>query len=134
MLAEVEQAPGRAGNVALRRLLNEAEPGAHAESERRLIKLLRRAGITGWVPQYRIRLSAGAAFTDLAFPDCRLAVEVDGRRYHDESSGRFESDRHRQNELQALGWRVLRFTWRMLIDDPDGVIAKITEIVGESVA
>ena len=28
--------------------------------------------------------------------------------------GRFDADRLRQNELVALGWRVLRFTWRRL--------------------
>ncbi|HEX2308075.1 MAG TPA: hypothetical protein VHI14_07145 [Jatrophihabitantaceae bacterium] len=38
--------------------------------------------------------------------------------------GRFESDRLRQNELVAAGWRVLRFTWRMLYDDPDRVLAR----------
>jgi very-short-patch-repair endonuclease len=70
--------------------------------------MLRRAGLRGWRAQYRIVLSGGVAYADVAFPLRRLAIEIDGRRHHDETSGRFESDRIRQNELVAAGWRVLR--------------------------
>jgi hypothetical protein len=89
----IRDGSGRTGNGQLRRLLAEIEPGAHAESERRLHQLLRRAAITGWVPQYEVRLPSGVAFIDIAFPERQLAVEVDGRRHHDDGSGRFDSDR-----------------------------------------
>jgi very-short-patch-repair endonuclease len=121
----VHDGRGLAGNAQLRRLVSLAEPGAHAESERLLHRLLRRSGISGWKPQHPIRLSDGWAEADVAFPEYRLVIEIDGKRYHDERSGRFESDRERGNDLQLLGWRVLRITWRMLIDDPDKVVAKI---------
>jgi very-short-patch-repair endonuclease len=122
--------PGRAGNVALRRLLAESEPGAHAESERVLHRILKTGGFSGWVAQYRIRLAAGFAYVDVAFPQAGLIIEVDGRRYHDAASGNFERDRTRQNELIALGWRVLRFTWRMLIEEPARVRADIATLLG----
>lgn len=64
------------------------EPGADAESERRLHAILRGAGLRGWKPQYRIDLPVGPIFADVAFPSQRVVIEVDGRRYHDESSGR----------------------------------------------
>jgi very-short-patch-repair endonuclease len=125
----VDQGWGMAGNAQLRRLIAQAEPGAEAESERRLHLLLRRARLAGWVAQHPVRLSAGFAYLDVAFPAKRLAIEVDGRRFHDERSDAFERDRARQNELVALGWVVLRFTWRMLVDDPSGVIVEISQIL-----
>jgi very-short-patch-repair endonuclease len=119
----------RPGNRQLRELIDSVEPGADAESERILHRLLRRAGLTSWVPQYRVQLPGRVAYIDVAFPEQRLAIEVDGRRYHDEFSDHFESDRTRQNELQAQGWRVLRFTWRSLNDDPRGALAKIIQLL-----
>ncbi len=56
-----------------------------------------------------------------------LAIEVDGKLWHDELSDRFESDRRRQNELILAGWRILRFTWAMLRDRPDDVISRIVQ-------
>jgi hypothetical protein len=53
----------------------------------------------------------------------KLALEIDGRR-HETDEDLFESDRWRQNALVA-GWRVLRFTWRMLQEHPDVFIAAI---------
>lgn len=130
LLDAVQREPGRVGNTALRKLVAGIEPGADAESERVLHRLLRRAGVTGSTPQYRVRLPSGRfAFIDIAFPEQRLAIEVDGRRSHGKDAAQFESDRTRQNELIAAGWRVLRFTWRNLRDDPDGVIRKIIQLL-----
>jgi very-short-patch-repair endonuclease len=120
---------GRTGNVQLRELLAGIEPGADAESERVLHRLLRRSGLTGWVAQYRLRLRHRTVYVDVGFPEHRLAIEVDGRRYHDEASDRFEDDRVRQNELIMTGWRVLRFTWRQLNDHPDWVIQQIVQLL-----
>jgi very-short-patch-repair endonuclease len=126
---ELLDQPGRVGNNQLRALIGDIEPGADAESERILHRRLRAAKIAGWVPQYRVRLTSRVVYLDLAFPGQRVAIEVDGRRYHDAQSEAFESDRYKQNELQLLGWRVLRFTWAALRDDPDGVIAVITAAI-----
>jgi very-short-patch-repair endonuclease len=120
---------GRTGNAQLRRLVAELEPGAHAESERRLHTLLRKAGLSGWYPQFEVRIGNRTAYVDVAFPEYRLAIEVDGRRYHDDTTERFESDRRRQNDLIASGWRVLRFTWSMLVTEPDRVIARIVQLL-----
>jgi very-short-patch-repair endonuclease len=111
-------------------LIRRLEPGAHAESERVLHRLLRAAGLTGWTAQFRVPLADRIAYVDVAFAGERLAIEVDGRRFHDEFSDHFENDRGRQNELMAHGWRVLRFTWRMLVDHPEAVVAKIIQLLG----
>ena len=120
---------GRTGNAQLRRLLAELEVGAQAESERLLHAILRRARLTGWVPQHRVRLGARTAYLDVGFPAQRLAIEVDGRRFHDDASDRFDDDRDRQNALIAAGWRVLRFTWRHLTESPDLVLSRIVQLL-----
>jgi very-short-patch-repair endonuclease len=120
---------GRTGNTQLRRLLAELEVGAQAESERKLHAILRRAGITGWKPQYRVRLGPRVAYVDVALPAHKIALEVDGRRFHDDGSDRFSDDRERQNDLIAAGWRVLRFTWDMLTEHPDTVLTRIVQLL-----
>jgi len=59
-----------------------------------MIKLLRGAGLTGWVVGYR---TAGFVL-DFAFPTLRVAIEVDGWAWHWDVE-RFRSDRRRQNTV-----------------------------------
>lgn len=47
---------------------------------------------------------------DIAFPDIRLAIEVDGFQHHGRFLGDFKKDRIRQNLLTLNGWRILRFS------------------------
>ncbi len=63
-------------------------------------------------------------WTDLAFPGCRLAVEVDGWAWHIDPD-RFQRDPARQNALVLAGWTVLRFTWSDVTERPDRVVAQI---------
>ncbi|MGQ0847578.1 MAG: type IV toxin-antitoxin system AbiEi family antitoxin domain-containing protein [Actinomycetota bacterium] len=57
---------------------------------------------------------------DLAFPQFRLIIEVDGRAWH-ATLDAFDSDRMRDNHAQLAGWRVIRITYRMLKDQPEMV-------------
>lgn len=132
VIAAFRDEPGRTGNRQLRLLVAELEPGAQAESERRLHRLLRRAGISGWVAQYEVRLPGGKRFVDVALPQRRIAIEVDGRRHHDDASDRFDDDRARSNELVALGWRVLRVTWNELVHHPDRIVAQLCTLLAAS--
>jgi very-short-patch-repair endonuclease len=119
---------GRWGNRQLRQLLPRMRDGAHAESERRMAQLLRGAGVTGWVVHLPF-LSAGRRFElDFAFPAQRIAIEIDGYRYHSESD-RFQRDRTKQNALVAAGWRVLRFTWADITERPAAVLAEVTQLL-----
>ena len=38
----------------------------------------------------------------------------------------FERDRRKDRDLQALGYTVLRITWRQLTEEPEAVVATIT--------
>lgn len=85
-----------------------------------MIALLRSAGITGCQLHYRV----GGYELDFAFPDRRVAVEVDGWAWHSDS-GTFRRDRRRQNAIGLAGWTVLRFTWHDLTHRAEQVIAEI---------
>jgi very-short-patch-repair endonuclease len=54
---------------------------------------------------------------DFAWPACKIAVECEGGIWaggrHTRGAG-FEADCYKYNELAASGWRVFRFTKRMI--------------------
>lgn len=50
---------------------------------------------------------------DFAWPDRRVILEADGRTTHSRREA-MEDDRMRDGDLQAAGWRTLRFTQRQL--------------------
>jgi very-short-patch-repair endonuclease len=113
------------GNVRIRRVLRTLTDGAEAESERRLHRLLRTHGITGWTVNYPVVVrGALVARLDVAFIAQRIAIEVDGFAYHADRS-RFQRDRTRQNALVNLGWTVLRFTWQDITTRADLLIATV---------
>jgi very-short-patch-repair endonuclease len=124
--------PGRIGNSRLRLLAQSATDGAAAVSERRLHRLLRKAGLVGWYANHDVWVEGAlVAVLDVAFPTARLAIEIDGWAYHS-AADRFQRDRSRQNTLVGLGWTVLRFTWSDIVDRPHYVIATIRRHLANS--
>jgi very-short-patch-repair endonuclease len=65
---------------------------------------------------------------DLLWRESSLIVEVDGYAYHS-SRAAFERDRARDAELQAAGWRVLRVTWRQIVEEPEAVVARLAALL-----
>jgi very-short-patch-repair endonuclease len=63
-------------------------------------------------------------YLDVGFRSQKLVLEIDGR-IHQTDRHLFESDRWRQNALVLAGWRVLRFTWRMVEDHPDQFVRQV---------
>jgi very-short-patch-repair endonuclease len=124
----LEHQPGRWGNRRLRRLLASLGDGAAAESERRLHRLLRASALTGWVANLEVVVGTRTFVIDVAFPQHRVAIEVDGFAYHS-AGGRFQADRTRQNALIASGWRVLRFTWADIVERPAGAVAEVRALL-----
>lgn len=111
---------GRRGSAVASELLTAAGDRACSQAERLLIALLRDAGLSGWELGYPCQ----GYVLDVAFPDQRVAIEVDGWAWH-VTSERFVRDRQRQNALINAGWRVLRFTWHDLTACPDAVVHDI---------
>jgi len=105
---------GRQGVGVLRMLLDKRSEGEElAESvlEARMLGLCRTEGLPVPVCQHEVRNGRRlVGRIDFAYPADRVAIEVDGYESH-ASLDAFRHDRARQNELVALGWTVLRFTW-----------------------
>jgi len=66
---------------------------------------------------------------DAVYASVPLAIELDGRAYH--ARGReMKRDRHRDADLQILGYRVLRLVWEDLYDDQAAeTIARLTKLL-----
>lgn len=69
------------------------------------------AGLPPPVLQHEVRTEHGrlVARVDLAWPQQRLLVEVDGFAFHSDRVA-YRRDREKMNDLERLGWRVLRVT------------------------
>jgi hypothetical protein len=80
---------------------------AEGVAEMRVVRGLLGAGLEPPVRQYEIwHNGVFVARVDLAYPPFRLAMELDGFRWH---AGRrkYRSDRMRRNRVEAAGWRLL---------------------------
>lgn len=107
---------GRAGTIAFRLALEERATGyvpPESELEARFLRLLARAGLPIPVRQQSLGDDRVIGRVDFVYPDRRLIIELDGRRWHDAHLV-WESDRVRDNALVAAGWRVVRITWHQL--------------------
>lgn len=113
---------GRRGNGARRALMVDSGSNAWSPAERAAQRLFTAEGIVGWVANFPLPLFGMTYYLDFAFPDIKLAVEIDGRAWHN-SRQAFERDRWRQNDIVIAGWRVLRFTPTMLEQQPQLVVA-----------
>jgi very-short-patch-repair endonuclease len=133
MQATVDLISRHRGNGARRLVLQDSSGEPWSAAERQLHRLLREAGIDDWVGNLPVVIGESLYVIDVAFRRIKLAVEVDGRPYHGDAN--FESDRWRQNALMLAGWRILRFTWRMIEDYPRRVVAMVEDALslwGES--
>lgn len=105
---------GRNGTAVLRQLVAERsdlQKPTESPLEDAIVRVLRDHGLPAPVRQHPVTVGDGRVVRiDLAYPEVRLGVEADGRRWH---SGRadFSHDRDRTNLLASAGWTILRFGW-----------------------
>ena len=119
---------GKPGVRRLRSLLEERVGGpivTESVLEHRLFALLVDAGLPEPVSQFRADwLKSMNGRIDFAYPEHRVVIEADSRRWHS-SLDAFEVDRQRDNAAQLAGWVVLRFTWKMITDEPAAVVTTV---------
>jgi len=120
--------PHRRGNELCARLIAESSTEPWSPPERDLHRLLRRAGVTGWIANQSQRVHGQNRAADLRFDKLRLAVEVDGYQIHIRREA-FEDDRVRNNAFALDGWTVLHFTPAQIADRPEWVIGQIIEAI-----
>lgn len=116
---------GTWGTAMMRDLLDRTGDRAHSDLERKAVRFLKEAGITGFVVNLPIRLATGRSMElDIAFRKHRLAIEIDGFRYHS-SPESHATDLDRQNALIQDGWTVLRYGPDVLDNEPDRFISEV---------
>jgi very-short-patch-repair endonuclease len=121
---------GVPGTTALSEILRLREPCPrphHSILEVGFRQLTRNQELPGAVSQFPVELPTGVTVhLDFAYPDEKLAIEVDSVRWHSGLRA-IRWDNERQNLLVALGWRVLRFEWNDVVHKPAMVAAQIME-------
>ena len=127
---------GRNGIRLFREVLNErASDGQVPLSQwsRWVVDLLRAHGLPEPVMEYRIHSAEGGfiAQVDLAYPNRRLAIELDSIRWHHNRES-FERDRYRRNQLTVIGWEVLNFTWNDYAKRPEALCDVVRQALGRS--
>lgn len=120
LIGRVSERPNLAGRRELSDLLTLVADGAQSELEIwGVLHVLRIPGLPKPVQQHRVRLPGRVVYLDAALPEAKLGIELDGAANHGRPEDR-ERDIARDAALAAVGWLVLRFSYRRLMDDPDG--------------
>jgi very-short-patch-repair endonuclease len=124
------RARGRRGLRALRAALALYRPQRavpRSGLERAALELIRDHGL----PEPSANLWLHGYEVDLLWPDHGVIVELDTTAFH-ATTAAFERDRRRDADLQARGFRVLRFTDRRISEDAPGVAATIAAALGRA--
>jgi hypothetical protein len=119
--------PGRTGVGALRAVLDRWMLSGgipDAEFECTVARLLDVHGLPRPVFHHVI----SGYEVDFAYPELRIAIEVDGWADHGRR-GAFESDRARDLALHAAGWVVLRLTWLALTNRPGTTLELVRKVM-----
>ena len=112
------------GAQAARATVALLQDGAVSPPERELLRALRSAGLADLRAGVKIRIDGKLLWLDLAVPDLKLAIEVDGVAVHSDVA-QIHRDLARQNVLMAAGWTVLRYTPKQIRRDLDAIVEQI---------
>jgi very-short-patch-repair endonuclease len=103
----------------------DAEPDlTRSELERIFLRLCRSHSL----PSPEVNVRVGEYEVDFLWREPCLVVETDSFSHHGTRAA-FESDRARDARLQALGYRVLRFTYRQIQNEPRAVAATLRDLM-----
>ena len=93
---------------------------------RMVADLLVESGLDRPVMEHRVYGVNGTfiAQVDLAYPDCRVAIELDSKRWHLNRVS-FDEDPERRNRLIVADWTVLNFTWNHYVRDPHNLCVTV---------
>lgn len=121
---------GRKGTRLMRTLLADRAPGYVAPAsvlESLFLRLLRNGGLPRPVLQFPHPNPAfEGMFVDAAYPERRILIELDSRRWHDRSR---DHERDRERDVAALNvrWKPYRYTYRQVTEQGDWVLDTIRQ-------
>lgn len=127
LLPSTVVAHARSGRSGVRRLgdLLALDEMPHSDFERLVCRWLTDLGLPGWRLHHRIVVPAhGPVELDIAWPDRKVAFELEGADHRDRSSVH-DRDTERQNWLVIDGWHVVRTTYRRWVRRPADVHAEL---------
>lgn len=128
----------RHGKPGVRRLcdvLDELGPGEipRSELERMLDAALALTDLPTPRHEYPLPSRVGMeGFVDRCWPEARLIVEADGRRWHTRRA-QFARDQDRDLEAARSGYLTQRLAWERLQSDPSGTSEALAEIYQQRV-
>jgi hypothetical protein len=133
LVLEVERAvfASRPGIHVLRGIASERADDRPSESvlEDEMKRLIGTYGLPRPVPQYEVRFGGRNVRFDLAYPDHRVAVELNGWAPH-YGRDRWQRDHDRRNTVELGGWRLLEFTWQDVTERQWFVVSAIGDALG----
>ncbi|MEW6430956.1 MAG: type IV toxin-antitoxin system AbiEi family antitoxin domain-containing protein [Myxococcota bacterium] len=124
-----ERAGWRRGVALIRALVTEYRGGngpTESELESRVRELLEQAGLVDVERQRRVVIGGRVRRLDFRVTGTPVLIEADGYAWHSTPED-FERDRARDNALIARGYRVLRWTWAAVRDQPDVLLVQLLE-------
>ena len=119
------------GRRVARRALGYVRSGVDSPMESRLRMLLVLAGLPEPEVNYILRRFAGewGRRFDMWYPELKLIIEYDGTQ-HGELEQR-DSDIHRREELERLGYRLVSVTSRGIYHDPSRTLRSVADAIRE---
>ena len=129
LLERIARHPRRRGMKALKALLLSETPPAltRSEAEERFLALVRKTQL----PEPGVNVMVAGFEVDFLWQAAALAVEIDGYAFHS-SPRSFERDRLRDAALTALGFRVIRVTWRQIEREPWATVMRVGQALARS--
>lgn len=122
----------RPGTGTLRALLRERiglrPPGSDLETI--YLQILKEFGVPLPERQHPVTTRHGPRFIDLAYPDHRVAIELNGFDRHARDRIVFDDDHLRRNDIEALGWSIREFTWTHCVHNRAYVAMTTAEAIG----
>jgi very-short-patch-repair endonuclease len=122
---------GRPGVRALGGVLDDRRSGyvpPNSELERKMFAVLSAGGLPE--PQRQVPLPGRGAvegLVDAAYPDVKLVIEADGRRWHTRARD-IARDHERDAEAARAGWLALRLLYEQIVGDPEGTCATVRDV------
>jgi hypothetical protein len=128
LVEALAERPNVGGHRTLAQAIDLLHDGCESELEALgVLGVFRHRSLPPSTGQYRLALPDGGIRLDRAWPEVKLAVELDGARHHTSPEDR-RRDLARDAALAALGWVVLRFTYADVRRDPDLVRRQVLEV------
>ena len=122
---------GKPGIALLSRVLDDQGPGdgmSRSELERLLDEVILLSGLPRPVHEYPLPgRGAMTGFVDRCWPEARLIVEADGRKWHTRRE-QMRRDASRSLEASAAGFETTRLLWEHLTHDPDGTASLLRAV------